>query len=150
MKLWIPPAVVFLIFGALMYLLARFLPVGDFDFFGRDLLAITLTALAFLTGFLALYQFHRAKTSVNPMVPARASQLVTDGIYRFSRNPMYLAMLFILLALGLKLGNAFNTITAALYVAYMNKYQIIPEEEVLNKIFGKAYQQYCLQVRRWF
>jgi protein-S-isoprenylcysteine O-methyltransferase Ste14 len=63
---------------------------------------------------------------------------------------MYLAMLFILLALGLKLGNAFNTITAALYVAYMNKYQIIPEEEVLNKIFGKAYQQYCLQVRRWF
>jgi protein-S-isoprenylcysteine O-methyltransferase Ste14 len=101
-----------------MYLLARFLPVGDFDFFGRDLLAITLTALAFLTGFLALYQFHRSMTSVNPMVPARASQLVTVGVYRFSRNPLYLAMLFILLALGLNLGNAFNTISAALYVAY--------------------------------
>ncbi len=150
MKLKIPPAVVFVVFGILMYLLARFLPVGYFDFFGRNYLAMTLLVLAVLISFFSLYQFYRARTSVDPRRPSRASRLVTNGVYGFSRNPMYLAMLLILLAFGLKLGNAFNTVTAALFVAYMNRYRIIPEEEALNKIFGKAYQQYCLEVRRWF
>jgi len=150
MKLKIPPVVVFLIFAALMYLLAKFLPVGAFDFFGRRSLTLILFILAIVIGLVSLLQFYKAKTSVDPTVPSRVSKLVTNGIYKFSRNPMYLALLLILLAFGLKLGNAFNTITAAFFVAYMNRFQIGPEEEVLLKIFGKAYKYYCSQVRRWF
>ncbi|KPM33730.1 Putative protein-S-isoprenylcysteine methyltransferase [Croceitalea dokdonensis DOKDO 023] len=63
---------------------------------------------------------------------------------------MYLAMLFILIGFGLYLGNAFNTIIAALFVYYMNEYQIKPEEKVLTALFGKDYTLYCKAVRRWF
>lgn len=150
MKLKIPPAILFLLFGGCMYLLDRFLPVGYFDFFGRMYLSKGLIVLALLIGTVALYQFYKARTSVDPATPAKTTRLVTGGVYRYTRNPMYLAMLLLLLAFGLSLGNVFNTITAAFFVAYMNRYQIIPEEEMLAKIFGKAYQQYCLQVRRWF
>lgn len=150
MKLKIPPAVVFLFFAVLMYLLAKLLPVGDFNFFGRRYLTSALFVLAIVIGIISLYQFYKAKTSVDPTVPSKASRLVTGGMYKFSRNPMYLAMLLILLALGLKLGNAFNTITAAFFVAYMNKYQIGPEEEILSRLFGKEYKYYCSRVRRWF
>ncbi len=150
MKLKIPPAIVFLFFTLVMYLLAKLLPVGKFDFFGRTYLTAALFVLAVVIVLLSFYQFYRAKTTIDPTTPSKASNLVTGGVYRFSRNPMYLAMLLILLAFGLKLGNAFNTLTAALFVAYMNRFQIIPEEESLAKIFGKEYKHYCVKVRRWF
>lgn len=150
MRLKIPPALIFLLFGAIMFLLSKFLTIGSFDFFGRKYLTLTLLTGAVFISVVSLFQFYRAKTTVDPMAPAKASKLVTRGMYKFSRNPMYLAMLLLLLALGLKLGNAFNTVTAALFVAYMNRFQIGPEEEALTKMFGKEYQQYCVRVRRWF
>lgn len=133
-----------------MYLLAKFLPVGHFDFFGRYYVMIALLCGAVVIGAIALLQFFRARTTVHPMAPAKVTRLVTSGIYHYTRNPMYLALLLILLAWGLWLGNAFNTLLAAGFVSYMNTFQIIPEEQFLTQIFGKEYQQYCVQVRRWF
>ena len=150
MELRIPPAAVFLVFGGLMWGVARFLPFGDFDFFGRIWLSRILLSIALIISVLALIQFYRARTSVNPHHPERSSKLVTSGIYQFSRNPMYLALLMLLLAFGLRLGNAFNTLTAAGFVYYMNAFQIKPEEKQLLKTFGAAYKQYCSMVRRWF
>lgn len=150
MKLKLPPVVVVLVFASLMYVLARFLPFGYFDFFGRRYLIIVLLLLAMCLGVFAMFQFFSSKTTIDPTAPVKATKLVTNGLFRFSRNPMYLALLLLLLAWGIWLGNAFNTLLAAGFVAYMNRYQIIPEEEALNTIFGKQYQQYCLKVRRWF
>lgn len=150
MKLKVPPVVVFLVFGVLMYALARFLPVGYFDFFGRAYLMYALFAIAGSIGFISLLQFFRSKTTVDPTAPSKASKLVTSGIYQFSRNPMYLGLLLALLAWGLWLGNAFNVLLAAGFVAYMNAFQIAPEEEALLKMFDKEYRQYCTLVRRWF
>ncbi len=150
MKLKIPPILIFLIFFGLMYLLATFLPFGYFDFFGRRYLMVGLSGLAFLIGAIALLHFYRAKTTVDPTLPSKASSLVTTGLYSYTRNPMYLALLLVLLAWGLWLGNAFNTLAAAGFVGYMNKFQILPEEKALTTLFGKEYQQYCVQVRRWF
>ncbi|MEJ1223590.1 methyltransferase family protein [Sediminicola sp. 1XM1-17] len=141
---------IFIVFGGLMYLLDLFLPVGEFDFFGRFWLLGFLVGLAVLIGCISLYQFFKARTTIDPLKPSGSSHLVTNGIYKFSRNPMYLALLMLLLALGLWLGNVFNTLLAAAFVSYMNKYQIIPEEEALVKLFGKEYEHYCVQVRRWF
>lgn len=138
------------VFGVLMYILYRHLPFGEFDFFGRNELAVILLGLALVTMFLALFQFIRAKTTTNPIKVSTASSLVTNGIFRYTRNPMYLAMLLILIAYGLKLGNAFNTLLAAGFVYYMNHFQIKPEEEALGRLFGKDYRLYCKQVRRWF
>ncbi|MGW9686598.1 methyltransferase family protein [Flagellimonas sp. 2504JD1-5] len=144
------PALVLLIFGFLMYLLAKFLPVGDFDFFGRRELAIFLFVLAVLVMVSGIFQFTRAKTTVNPMDLSKTTRLVTKGVFKFSRNPMYLGMLLILLAFGLKLGNAFNTLLAAGFVYYMNHFQIKHEEKALTEMFGKEYRAYCKATRRWF
>ena len=150
MELKVPPALVFVCFGLMMYLLAEFLPIGYFDFSGRMLLAKILVGLGVLIAILALLQFGRAKTTINPTKPGKASNLVVGGIFKFSRNPMYLAMLLVLLALGLVLGNAFNTLIAAAFVGYMNRFQIIPEERILLNKFGRPYKEYCTLTRRWF
>ena len=146
----IPPPVVALIFGAAMCLLGRFLPFGHFDFFGRDYLIYTLIVIAIILVAAAKWQFQKFNTSSNPMNPSKATTLVTGGIYNYSRNPMYLALLLILLAWGLWLGNAFNSLLAAVFVAFMNNFQIALEEKTLASKFGKSYQQYCIHVRRWF
>jgi protein-S-isoprenylcysteine O-methyltransferase Ste14 len=150
MELKLPPAIIFLLFGSLMYFLAEFLPVGYFDFFGRLLLSKVLMVLAIILAILALFQFARAKTTVNPLQPKKTSYLVTGGVYQISRNPMYLSLLLLLLAIGLVLGNAFNTLIAAGFVAYMNRFQIVPEERRLLEKFGKPYKEYSSLVRRWF
>ena len=150
MALKLPPALVFLAFGGLMYLLAIFLPVGYYDFLGRYLLIKILIGAAIAVVFIALFQFYRARTSIDPGDLSKTRKLVTSGIYNYSRNPMYLAMLLILLAWGLWLGNAFNTVLAAGFVAYMNTFQISREETALKNKFGKEYDQYCRMVRRWF
>ncbi|MBD0849081.1 methyltransferase family protein [Maribacter arenosus] len=150
MKLKLPPVLVFVIFSILMYVLSLVLPFGDFEFFGREVLILFLLGMGALVGLISLIQFYIARTSIDPRTPSKASDLVTNGLYRFSRNPMYLALLMVLLAWGLWLGNAFNTLLAAGFVAYLNKFQIIPEEKILSDIYGKAYRHYCTQVRRWF
>lgn len=150
MKLKIPPPFVTLAFTGLMYLLAKFLPFGYFDFFGRRFLIIGLLSAAICLLAMALLQFWLKKTTHNPMSPQKASFLVINGVYRFTRNPMYLALLLLLLAWGLWLGNAFNTLLAAGFVGYMNRFQIGPEEKALALLFDKEYQKYFLKVRRWF
>lgn len=150
MKLKLPPVVVVSMFAGLMYLLAKFLPFGHFDFFGRRYLMFGLIGLAFCSGVFAVLQFIWSKTTVDPMAPVKATKLVVNGLYKFTRNPMYLAMLLLLLAWGIWLGNAFNTLLAAGFVGYMNRFQIMPEEDALNQLFGKEYREYCKRVRRWF
>jgi protein-S-isoprenylcysteine O-methyltransferase Ste14 len=150
MKPKIAPFAVFLITVLLMYALKRFLPFGYFDFFGRFYLMGALLVVALIVGVTALLQFYRAKTTVNPMRPENTTALVTNGVYAISRNPMYFALLLVLLAWGLWLGNAFNTIIAAGFVSFMNKYQISLEEKALGKQFAKEYGDYLTRVRRWF
>lgn len=150
MKFRLPPPLVMFVFGGFMYLLTKFLPVGYFDFYGRDLGYKILVGLAILVFLASFFKFRMAKTTVDPFSPQKASSLVTTGIYRFTRNPMYLGMLLLLLAFGLRLGNAFNVLLAAGFVSYINKFQIKHEEEALGKLFGREYQMYCKKVRRWF
>ena len=150
MKLKLPPLIVFALFLLVMFLLEWLLPVGGFLFFGQWYLALFLICLAACILFVSLLQFIVSKTTVDPRTPSKTIKLVTNGVYGISRNPMYLAMLLTLLAWGLWLGNAFNTLTVAGFVSYMNRFQIIPEEESLANIFGKKYQEYCTHVRRWF
>jgi protein-S-isoprenylcysteine O-methyltransferase Ste14 len=150
MKIKIPPPIVAWLFAGLMYVLDRFLPFGNFDFFGRSYLIYGLLVLGgFMLGA-SMLRFLFSRTTLNPFSPERASRLVTKGLYKFSRNPMYLALLLFLLAWGLWLGNAFNTILAAGFVTYMNRFQIVHEEKALAQRFDKEYQLYCKSVRRWF
>jgi protein-S-isoprenylcysteine O-methyltransferase Ste14 len=150
MRIKILPPIVMLIFGAFMYLLERFLPFGAFEFFGRAVLVYIVTGLGFIIMAIALIQFSKAKTTTNPIKLDKTTSLVTSGIYNFTRNPMYLTMLLLLIAWGLYLGNAFNSLITAGFVYYMNHFQIKYEEIALFNRFGKDYQLYKRAVRRWF
>ena len=116
MKIKIPPPIVTLIFALGIYALAKYLPVGDFSFIGQKTLMYIVFGVGVSIMGIALLQFVKKKTTTNPLHPEKASSLVTSGIYRYTRNPMYLAMLLFLIAFALKLGNAFNTLLLAGFV----------------------------------
>jgi len=108
-----------------------------------------VTYAAVSVGLAGVVAFRRARTTVNPLQPERASALVTGGIYRHTRNPMYLAVATMLLAWGLWLGNALGPLGAVLFVAWMDRLQIPPEERALAALFGEEFERYRRKVRRW-
>jgi protein-S-isoprenylcysteine O-methyltransferase Ste14 len=94
-------------------------------------------------------QFRRHKTTMNPFTPEQSSTLVTSGVYRWSRNPMYLGFLLLLLGWGAWLANGAALFLIPGFVVYMNRFQIGPEEVALRRHFGAPFDQYCATVRRW-
>ena len=93
--------------------------------------------------------FNAANTTWFPVNPEKATALVTTGIYQHSRNPMYLFWAVILLGFGVLLGDYLGMILVPLFMLYMTRFQIIPEEQALEKLFGEEYRNYKMQVRRW-
>eukprot|EP01064_Diplonema_japonicum_P002148 TRINITY_DN1137_c0_g1_i1.p1 TRINITY_DN1137_c0_g1~~TRINITY_DN1137_c0_g1_i1.p1 ORF type:complete len:179 (+),score=16.27 TRINITY_DN1137_c0_g1_i1:64-537(+) len=113
--------------------------------------ALILGGAAGLLSMLAgVREFGRASTTVNPTTPGACSSLVSSGIYGYTRNPMYVGMLLCLLGWSAFLGgHPYTFFPPALFVAYLNKFQILPEERTLAKIFGAEFDTYCSVVRRW-
>ena len=99
-----------------------------------------------LTGVAA---FVRARTTVNPLRPARASTLVIAGAYRFTRNPMYLGMALLLAGWAVLLGSWVSVMAPVVFVAFITRFQIVPEERAMAERFGLDYRAYCQRVRRW-
>jgi protein-S-isoprenylcysteine O-methyltransferase Ste14 len=97
----------------------------------------------------AFVSFWIAKTTINPLDPSRASKLVTSGIFRVTRNPMYLSLLLLLIAYTIRLGAWVEGIGPILFAAYVTRFQIIPEERILTEKFGEPYVAYKSRTRRW-
>ena len=93
--------------------------------------------------------FRRVRTTINPHTPDKTSSLVSSGIYRVTRNPMYLGLLLVLIAWAVFLSSAWALLGVACFVGYMNRFQIAPEERALGKLFGSEYEVYKASVRRW-
>lgn len=148
-RLKIPPVAVALLAGAGMWLLARATPQFRVDLPARALFAAALGGLGIVVIALGVVSFRRAKTTVNPMHPEQASTLVTAGIYGVTRNPMYLGLLLLLIAWATVLAHLPAALGAAAFVAYMNRFQIRPEEVALAEHFGAPYHAYRRTVRRW-
>ena len=149
LKLKIPPAVVWLAAALLMWAIDRTLPVDWFTAFFRTWLAAAVALPGGLLGLFGILAFYRQSTTINPHKPEHTEVLVTGGIYRCSRNPMYLGLLLVLAAVGLYLGNPATAVVLPLFVWYMNRFQIKPEEQVMEQKFGADYTRYRSQVRRW-
>lgn len=109
--------------------------------------AFTITGITIAT--LGVAQFARAETSVNPLKPGGVSALVTSGVYRVTRNPMYLGMLLFLIGAACAFSHPLAFAMLPLFVLYLNRFQIGPEEAALSGIFGTSYATYRQQVRRW-
>ncbi len=149
LELKIPPVVVVLIAGALMWSFARTVPVLPVAFAGRTALAAIIGLAGIALGIAGVMIFRRMQTTVHPSEPDKASAVVADGVYRFSRNPMYLGLALILTGWAVFLGDVANVVLIGLFVAYMNRFQIRPEERALEAKFDAAYANYKSSVRRW-
>jgi protein-S-isoprenylcysteine O-methyltransferase Ste14 len=110
---------------------------------------LVVAALGLLVEAAGAYEFVQARTTVDPTHPANASTLVTGGVYRFTRNPMYLGDMVMLVAWGLYLSNPIALAAAWLFVAYIDRFQIRAEERALHSLFGGVYEDFCARVRRW-
>ncbi|MEO1889775.1 MAG: isoprenylcysteine carboxylmethyltransferase family protein [Cycloclasticus sp.] len=149
LELKILPPVVALLAAGLMWLLSNKLGIASFDVPYKTVLCSLLVGLGLVVDFSALWRFRQAKTTVNPVRPKNASALVTSGIYQYTRNPMYVGNFIFLTAYLIWLGSPYNAVCLVLYVLYMNKFQIKPEERVLRNMFGDEYAAFCRNVRRW-
>lgn len=144
----IPPPIIGLVFALLMLGAAYAMPSFDFAA-ARIILAVIFGAAGAAIIASAIFEFRRAATTVDPRYPAKASSLVQSGIFRWSRNPMYAGLTLILTGWAVYLAHLLALLLVALFVAYINLFQIIPEERALQERFGAAYEEYRSRVRRW-
>ncbi len=149
LELKIPPPLVLFTCGLLMWLLALLLPNLGLELPGQRLLAALLALIGLGVAIAGVLAFRQASTTINPTRPSATSSIVSSGVYRFTRNPMYLGMLLCLGGWALFLGNLPSLLGLPLFVAYLNRLQIGPEERALEAKFGEPYAQYCARVRRW-
>lgn len=149
LALKIPPPVVGLVATILIYALAQLWPQWNFDFPFQNVLAIVLGATGLAFDGAAIAAFFAVRTTVNPMAPGSTSSLVTSGLYRVTRNPMYLGLLLILSGVAVYIGNPLALTVIAGFIAYITRFQIMPEEALLRQKFGADYTLYCARVRRW-
>ena len=149
LELKVPPLVVVLFVAILMFAVALFLPSFQLAWPLRMSLAMLAFAPAVLILMLSFQAFKRFKTSLNPLQPEQASSLLQSGIFAYSRNPIYLAMLLWLVALAMILASAFSLLGCVLFCGYLTHFQIKPEERALKAKFGQEYDQYLGRVRRW-
>ncbi len=112
-------------------------------------LTVSLVTIGCVFCIAGLVSFRLANTTVNPSKPEQATNLVTSGVYRFSRNPMYVGFVFILLGWGIWLSSLWALLCVAGFIAYLTLFQIIPEERALTQLFGEDYIQYKNKVKRW-
>lgn len=149
----IPPPVIDGACAALMWWLAHAVPQAQCwprgDGVGPMAGAMLLAVLGGAVALAGVHAVGRQRTTVNPLAPYRARVLVTDGIYRFTRNPMYLGMLLILAAWAVWLGNMLSGLILPLSMWVLTLLQIWPEERILRQRFGPAYADYAARVRRW-
>jgi protein-S-isoprenylcysteine O-methyltransferase Ste14 len=149
LELAIPPPIVMIMVGLVMWLLTVTFPALALYSGSHIWPAIVVALAGFSVGMAGIIAFRRANTTPDPRRPADTSVLVTSGVYRLTRNPMYLGVLLILIGWGLFLGNILAPICAFIFVPYIGRYQIQPEERLLEDKFGAAFTAYKAKVRRW-
>ena len=145
----VPPPLVALLCGALMvWIDAKTLNLA-LPAMLNWLLIAALVAAGIGFDFAGLYAFRRRRTTINPLHPEKSSALVSEGVYRITRNPMYVGMACFLAAWALYLDALLAWSGVSAFVAFITRFQIIPEERMLARLFGAEFDTYRARVRRW-
>lgn len=144
MRLKYPPPLIFggcaMVIGALR---------GTEPYLIQTMLAVMSGLCSLLIALSALQHFRQARTTLDPRHPTKTTALITTGIYRISRNPMYLALSGFLIAECLWLNAPFGFVIVWGFVWFITRFQILPEEQVLAEKFGEVYRHYKRHVPRW-
>ncbi len=149
LELKILPALLIVVFILLMWWLAILFPTTSAQNKMAAILSLTLLVIAVAFVLAAAISFRAEKTTVNPTKPHTSSALVTSGIYTYTRNPMYVGFVCVLIAWGIYLMNIYSLMLIPGFILYMNRFQILPEERALEKLFGEVFLAYKKRVRRW-
>ena len=147
METKIPPPIVTLVFG-----LSIFFSKGMFqavEIKHSFYIGTLLLLLGFVILISAVRLFRKDETTVNPLSPEQATKLVTDGIFKYSRNPMYLGMALVLGSIAVFFNLLGGVILIALFCLYITKFQIIPEERAMRDLFLDDFDKYTKVTRRW-
>lgn len=149
LELKLPPPLQAAVSLLWMWLIARCFPAWDIVLAWHAALAMLLAGIGGIWVVAGALAFRRAKTTMNPLRPQATSTLVTDGVYRYSRNPMYVGLLFVLAGWGIYLANGLALLVLPLFVAGMTRWQIMPEERIMAAKFGAEFDAYQRSARRW-
>ena len=140
----IPPPIVTIIILSIIYLF----DINEYNL-NTDILSIVILFIGIIFIISAVIQFVDRKTTVNPTKPYKTTTLVITGTYKITRNPMYLGMLLIIISFAFYKTSIISLILIPIFIFYINKFQIEPEEYEMRKKFGKEYEDYCKKVDRW-
>ncbi len=147
MKTKIPPPIIALVMIAIIYLSSLIIEPITFNY--QTLISILVVVIGLAYAIPSFRLFAKYKTTISPFTPSETSALVTDGMYRYSRNPMYLGLVFLTIAATIFFGTWLGVVIVVAFIFLLNFLQIIPEEEALLDIFGEEYVEYQKKVRRW-
>lgn len=145
----IPPPLVAVIIAAVMWGLSKFTSTLVLTALVKYSLVIGFVLIGIFFSLSGAISFRLAKTTVNPLKPEKASALVTSGIYKFTRNPMYVGFVWFLFAWATFLGTVWGIGLIFVYITYIQRFQIMPEERALTKLFKDEFVDYKAQVRPW-
>ena len=142
-----PPPLVALAFGFLIYYTKNIFPKIEIVWryvFGSFMIIIGLFII-----LSAIILFKKYKTTITPLNPSNATKLIVSGVYKFSRNPMYLGLLLVLSGISTILNPIGGLFLIPLFILYLNLFQIIPEENAMVDLFKDEFLEYKKNVRRW-
>ena len=149
LELKVPPPIVALLIAVTMWGISLATPSIEMPNRIRVTMAIVVALVGISAAISGVIAFRRARTTVNPLKPETTSAIVTSGVFRLTRNPMYLGLALVLLAWAVFVSSPWALLGPLVFVLYMNRFQITPEERVLSGMFGAAYSAYQAKVRRW-
>lgn len=149
LNLKIPPVAQGLIAASLIWVCSKYIPLYQFVIPYQIIFLSIMSVVGVIIVLASGYAFRKMGTTVDPRYPDKVSALVVFGIYKYSRNPMYVGMLLVLLGVAIYFGAISGFIVPVAFVFFITKFQIKPEEEALKEKFGEDYERYLTSVRRW-
>ena len=143
----IPPPIVTFICGITIYYSKSFF--NQFLSYSNNRISLFLLILGLFVFISAVRSFRKQKTTINPLAPKQASSLVVTGIFKYSRNPMYLGMLIVLLSISFKFNLVGGIVISSFFYLFITRFHIFPEEEAMNELFEDEFIEYSKRTRRW-
>jgi protein-S-isoprenylcysteine O-methyltransferase Ste14 len=149
LELKVPPPIAAVLVGAAMWGVAHRLAAVELTAPLRFTVAVVCAALGLIVALAGFLAFRRAKTAVSPIHPEAASTVVMGGIYKYTRNPMYVGLSAVLTGWAIWLSVPWVFLGPVALMLFLARFQIIPEERVMSSKFGRDYDEYRERVRRW-
>ena len=143
----IPPPILVLILVSSNYFSSKKIDLIHLP--NQDLISIIILLIGILILINPIFKFIKSKTTIDPIKFTKVNKLIISGIYKYSRNPMYLGLLMIVISTSIFFLNIFSITTPFLFYCWINRFQIKREEIFLTEKFGKEYMLYKTKTRRW-